>query len=214
MTFCLLCFSDEPVEDDPRYGAFYGNPEKFQIGMQDALCTSPGFCCMSFFCMPCVACFLRCKALEQVHPGQPWTQNYSCGQGYLNCCCCKSGSMGESTCPHLCMCLESYCCIGLMISATRLFVMDSYRLQPDPCDNRLIRFNNCIQLLSCICNILAAVTQNDAIDQLAAILDAIAQLVFLSIAACMQTQTNYELDHRKQSGFSDVNPPQGKEMGR
>ncbi len=42
MPICLLCFSDEPVEDDPRYGSFYQNANRFQVGMQDALCKDPG----------------------------------------------------------------------------------------------------------------------------------------------------------------------------
>jgi hypothetical protein len=42
MPFCLICFSDEPVEDDPRFGSYYQNANKFQVGMQDALCKDPG----------------------------------------------------------------------------------------------------------------------------------------------------------------------------
>jgi hypothetical protein len=71
--------------------------------------------------------------------------------------------------------------------------MDKYGLTPDPCDNRFIRFNNFIQLLACICKIAAMISQNDAIEQIAQILDIIAQLVFHTIAACMQTQTNVEV---------------------
>merc|ERR1712086_1116156 len=148
------------------------------------------------------------------NPGVKWTETYSCGQGYLNCCCCKSGNCGESTCPHLCLCLEATCCIGLAISATRLYVMDKYGLTPDPCDNRFIRFNNFIQLLACICKIAALISQNDAIEQIAQILDIIAQLVFHTIAACMQTQTNVELDFRKETNFTDVAAPGGKPMER
>jgi hypothetical protein len=114
-------------------------------------------------------------------------------QRYLDCCCLKSGSLGESTCPHLCLCCEAYCCIGLAISATRLHVMETYGIQPDPCDARIIRFNNCIQLLSCFCKLAAAISGSDAIESLAQILDLIAQLVFMSTSACMQTQTNYEV---------------------
>jgi hypothetical protein len=33
--------------------------------------------------------------------------------------------------------------------------MEKYDLQSDPCDFRLIRINNCLQLLSCMCNILS-----------------------------------------------------------
>ena len=33
------------------------------------------------------------------------------------------------------------------MSSTRMAVMDLYDLQPDPCDNRLIRMSNCCKLL-------------------------------------------------------------------
>jgi hypothetical protein len=36
---------------------------------------------MSFICIPCVACWLRIKTLEQTYPGTEWTEKYSCGQG-------------------------------------------------------------------------------------------------------------------------------------
>jgi len=34
-------------------------------------------------------------------------------------------------------------------------MMDKYSLDSDPCDYRLIRINNCLQLLACLCNIVA-----------------------------------------------------------
>lgn len=68
---------------------------------------------------------------------------YICCQGYMNCMCFKAGSCGESSCPELCLCLESFCCLGPAMSSSRMFVMDQYDLRPDPCDNRLIRFTNC-----------------------------------------------------------------------
>ncbi len=33
--------------------------------------------------------------------------------------------------------------------------MEKYDLASDPCDYRLIRINNALQILACVCNILA-----------------------------------------------------------
>ena len=41
------------------------------------------------------------------------------------------------------------------MSASRNYVMEKYDLSSDPCDYRLIRINNCLQMLACVCNILA-----------------------------------------------------------
>jgi hypothetical protein len=76
-------------------------------------------------------------------------------EGYLNFCCFKAGSCGEESCPELCLCCESCICNGLAVSASRMYVMEKYDLQMDPCDYRLIRINNCLQILACICDILA-----------------------------------------------------------
>ena len=74
-------------------------------------------------------------------------------------------------------------------------MMDHYELTPDECDNRLIRFNNCIQLLSCICHIIAIFNRD--FQQLAALIDLIADIVFLSTAGCMTAQVNYEIKYRE-----------------
>jgi len=83
---------------------------------------------------------------------------YSLFQGYYTCCCCiKAGTLGEEGCPDLVLCLESWCCNCLAISASRQYVMEKYDLQSDPCDYRLIRINNCLQILACVCDILALI---------------------------------------------------------
>lgn len=33
--------------------------------------------------------------------------------------------------------------------------MERYDLSSDPCDYRLIRISNCLQIMACICNLLA-----------------------------------------------------------
>ena len=73
--------------------------------------------------------------------------------------------------------------------------MDQYKLRPDECDNKLIRFNNCIQIFSCICNILGAFNRN--FHELAQIIDLIADIVFFSTVGCMVGQIYHELDYQK-----------------
>jgi hypothetical protein len=79
---------------------------------------------------------------------------YRCCQGYMDDICCgivKSGQCCESTCPSLCLCVESICCIGPAVSSTRIFMMDQYQLSSDACDRKLIRLSNCLQGVSCMC---------------------------------------------------------------
>ena len=73
--------------------------------------------------------------------------------------------------------------------------MDKYALQSDPCDRRIIRFNNFMQLLSCVCDILACFYPE--FRDCAEIIRLIADIVFLCTAGCMNAQVNVELKHRK-----------------
>jgi len=75
-------------------------------------------------------------------------------------------------------------------------VMDRYNLQTDPMDNRLIRFNNCIQYLACICNCLAMLDSSFA--EIAQLLDWFAHCVWHSLVGCMTAQVNYELNFRNE----------------
>lgn len=61
-------------------------------------------------------------------------------EGYFNNGCFTSGTCGESSCPELCLFIESCCCNCFAVSATRIYVMEKYDLSSDPCDYRLIRF--------------------------------------------------------------------------
>lgn len=73
----------------------------------------------------------------------------------MNFCCLQAGTCGESSCPTLCLCCEACFCNFAAVSASRMYVMEKYDLTSDPCDYRLIRINNCLQLIACICDILA-----------------------------------------------------------
>ena len=62
--------------------------------------------------------------------------------------CFRAGTLGERDCPSLCLCCESFLCVGPGMSSSRIMVMDQYGLRADPCDNRVIRLTNCLQILS------------------------------------------------------------------
>merc|ERR1719198_145994 len=76
-------------------------------------------------------------------------EKYTCCQGYFNCLCCKGGNFCEGSCPSLCLCGEAFFCCCCSMQATRFLVMDTLMVIPDPCDNRLMRCQNCIQLCAC-----------------------------------------------------------------
>jgi hypothetical protein len=67
-----------------------------------------------------------------------------------------------------------------------MVIMDTRNIAPDPCDNRLIRFSNFMQYLSCFCHILAAI--DDSFDAIADLVDFAADIVFTIISTCMQAQ--------------------------
>ena len=55
MVCCLLCFSDKPVDDDPKAH----RPNEFQITMMDGLTQNQPVCCVTCFCAPCSAIWTR-----------------------------------------------------------------------------------------------------------------------------------------------------------
>jgi len=121
--------------------------------------------------------------------------NYKCCQGYYDCLCFKAGHCGEESCPDVCLCLEAVFCNSCAVSSTRMLVMDTYFLQSDPWDRRIIRFNNCMQMLSCICHIAAII--DPSLRDCAVLIDRIADCVYYSVQACMTAQVNFELDYQK-----------------
>jgi len=210
MVCCLLCFSDDPVEGDN----YANGTNKFQLSMSDAPCKGQPTCCISFLCPTCMVCYARYQALDQDET------KYRCCQGYFDGACCgawKSGNCCEETCPLPCMFLEACICLGPSISTSRMYQMDRFDIQSDSCDRRIIRFSNCMQMLSCICWVAAIIDDN--FRQAAIILDRIADCVFYSTVACQVSQVLKEADHQRQFGeheSSTVHPaatatPMGKE---
>jgi hypothetical protein len=73
--------------------------------------------------------------------------------------------------------------------------MDMHDLRPDPCDNRLIRFSNCLVALSCFCDILAICFAQ--FRDCAQCLDSLAQMVFYCTLGCMAAQVDREISYHK-----------------
>ena len=87
------------------------------------------------------------------------------------------------------------------MSANRQYVMEEYNLESDPCDYRLIRINNCIQMLSCCCSILAMIDEN--FRHLSQLVNHVADLVYHSVSGCMTAQVAFEIDFQESREHSN-----------
>lgn len=120
----------------------------------------------------------------------------------MDCCGCKAGSCCETHCPTLCLCFEAHCCNFMAVSSSRMYVMEKYDLSSDPCDYRLIRINNCLQCLACICSILG--TFISGFRELATIVDIIADIFYHCVSGCMTAQVAHEVNYQKKMGNAGI----------
>jgi len=202
---CCLC-PEEPPEMVKSKGVsgtrdkilveMQQSPHRFGVGLKDACCAEPGCCIIAMLGVPfgCTACWARKAVLDKYHNG---VQDYVCCQGYLGqCCCvdtrecCKGSGFG--------LCLEGLCCPVLSTSLARIHLMQTKRLRPDPCDWQLIQCSNCLQLLSCILDIVA-IFFKPARD-LAHLVDCIADAFTCSVAGCMAAQIEHEIKKDNAAG--------------
>jgi len=179
----LVC-SGEPVPEDPRYNY---NARHWESSMMNTPCSN----CPAFVlgCLPISACccafYLRRKALNDN------MQRYRCCQGYFCPECCTTCDQSAPDCPNFCLCLETTLCFSCAVSSTRIFVQDERQIVTDPCDNRIIRFNNCMQILRIVCNCLAIFIAD--LREAARIIDNIGEIIYWLTIGCMQAQTHLEL---------------------
>mmetsp|Transcript_12361 Transcript_12361/g.28624 ORF Transcript_12361/g.28624 Transcript_12361/m.28624 type:complete len:217 (-) Transcript_12361:289-939(-) len=206
---CLQCLSGGPLSEEEKagkYGQAYGefaNLEEstYMISMCQAPCAEPLCWCTTMLCFCPVQVFMRHKALNHIEPGSGWS-NYRCCQGYFGCCCCGAPDLGESNCPLPCMCLEACCCPGMAVSATSIVIREHYNLGLDEDDVRLIRCNNCLQLCALCIGIISIFTESETDDEVAYVIDWIADCVFCIVSGCMTAQTYHEIKER------DNGPPE------
>lgn len=198
---CCCCFSSEPVHDDGKGGKYsIKGDHEWKLRLMSAPCDSMFPCVCGCVCPCLTACVLRKEALNTVHPDHGM-EHYQCFQGNKLCGCCCECCITCSRAPPLrypCLCVESMLCPGMSINSSRMYLQHEYSIMSDPCDNRLIRFNNCMQCLSCICTCLACVTRLQAVEQGACIFDLLSCVVHSCTIGCMAAQVNDECEHRRE----------------
>ncbi|WCJ26335.1 PLAC8 family protein [Euphorbia peplus] len=146
----------------------------------------PPYCCLSFWCGPCVSYLLRKRALYND------MSRYVCCAGYMPC----SGRCGESKCPEFCLATEVFCCFGNSVASTRFLLQDEFNIQTTKCDNCIIGFMFCLQQVACIFSIVAMIVGSDEISEASQLLSCLSDMVYCTVCACMQTQHKVELDKR------------------
>lgn len=180
MVCCLFLFSGDPIENNPKNN----RRNTFKVNLYDG-CQYQPTCCCAYCFAPCCSFHVRKKVLDYD------MTKYQCCQGYSPpCCCgcCTSGKMNEQSCPNCCLCLESCCCLGPSMSASRMYAMDKWDIKPDPMDNRLVRMTNCCLIAACVCDCLAACVPQ--CKECANVLDTIASCIFHSVMGCMVVQVD------------------------
>ncbi|OIW19826.1 hypothetical protein TanjilG_24539 [Lupinus angustifolius] len=144
------------------------------------------YCCFAVLCAPCVSYLLRKRALYDD------MSRYTCCAGYMPC----SGRCGESKCPEFCLCTEVFLCFGNSVASTRFMLQDEFNIQTTQCDNCIIGFMFCLQQLACIFSIIACIVGSQEIQEASQLLNCLADFVYCTVCACMQTQHKIEMDKR------------------
>lgn len=219
---CLFFFADEPPHDiikpgDPRAKYYFNSLPEFQVPLDRAPCAEPGCCLSSCFCWYCSVCWMRYEVLEHTGEGM---KSYTCCQGYAPPGCPAGGWCSAewyeqfcfvSSCPHLCLCCEAVCCPGCSVTATRFVMMDHYGLGASPVDNQIIRCNNFMQMLSCVCQVLGICFR--PCRDMAPMVECLADLVFTATVSCMAAQIHHEIKFRKAGGATGIAVAQAPVVG-
>lgn len=205
---CLFCFSSErlpPEEMKGKYGAQFAKYALIEGSTYKiSMCQAPTneTCCWlgSMVCFCPAQIYMRKKALNHLDPGSGWS-NYICCQGQFGgCCCIQPGEMGEKSCPVPCMCLEAFCLPGMAVSATSAVIRERYNLGLDDDDIRLIKCNNCLQIVAICASCLNICIDCEGDDLAVSIINGIADVVFCCVAGCMTAQVNHEINYRESNG--------------
>ena len=173
--------------------------KEMETGMCGACCKAPLACiCTAIpFTAPCMTFFLRKEVLGEN------MEDYQCCQGTYKCCCCHGGMCCEKNCPSCCLMIESTLCCPCAVVSTRTYMMDKYQLKPDPCDNRLIACQACVQSCGCLLTIVGCVVSclplpgadqaGKAATATGAVVSCIADGCFYVMLTCMAAQTKHQM---------------------
>ena len=196
---CILFPATPPAKADSKNRggmqnkmlAMQNNPNKFKIDLKNACCKDPLCCCVgalgTYPGCGLSACWARKSILEKKMNG---ISDFICCQGYIPKCACLDPVKCFPGSP-VGLCLEGCCCAVLSISIARMHIMELESIQPDPVDYQIIQCSNFLQMLSCVCNIIAMFVAE--LREVAACIDLIADLFTCSVAGCMIAQVNAQL---------------------
>jgi len=166
--------------------------DQFQLSMDDTLWKNQPVCLLAYLFPWCFVAYTRYLVIST-----DMTQ-YKCFQGYMDNQFCRSGELGEKSCPYSCLCLEVTCCLGPSMSSTRSTIMDQLDLRPDPYDNRIIRFNNCLMCCSCLCDVMSIFCSG--FRHCSRIIHGVSALVAYCTIGCMVSQVYNEVMYRQLRG--------------
>ncbi|KAK8640574.1 hypothetical protein V6N13_008326 [Hibiscus sabdariffa] len=158
----------------------------WQTSLMEAVQADCKYCMLAVCCAQCVSFDLRQRALHNE------MSRYECCAGYMPC----SGKCMEDKCPTFCLCLEVFLCLSNSVASTRFLLQDEYNIQTTECDNCLIAFMIILGQIACICRLLACLTGDEGLEDLAELLTCISDLVYCTVCACMQAQHKVEMDYR------------------
>ncbi|DBA97993.1 TPA: hypothetical protein ACH3X3_012829 [Trebouxia sp. C0006] len=174
-----------------------GYGQTWNTELKTACCADPGFAIS--VCSPnCISYMLRKQLIYND------MTRYVCCNGDCPC----SGRMAEQSCPEFCLCMEVFVCFTQSVASTRWAIQDQQRIMNTPCDNCLIGTMVFCQYLACLCDIAACLSGSQELAEIANFIDQIAQLIWCSVCACMQTQHKVQLDARDK-GQGPAGAPQG-----
>lgn len=196
---CCLFFCDDSSDVSVRNNnSIYGSDHllgqrqrhmnTFALSMADAYKSQPT-CCLACLC-PCYYAYVTRTTI--LTKNNEWPNNYKIFQGYGFCCGCEPCPSS----PEMSLCLESICCTGLSISASRLYMMDTYGIRPDPMDYRIIRFENCIVAIDMLLQCLVNCFKIRELRHLEHVFNEITRWIFACTAGCMVAQVLNEVGVR------------------
>jgi len=196
----ISCFSNAPLMDNELdvgrygevYGAFANDSDKFQIKLCQGPCKEPACWCRTMICCLPSQMIMRKRVLNHINPGSG-LKDYECCQGvYMD----SAGTLGESTCPVPCLCLEVCLCAGPAASATSITLREEYKLGLDEDDVRLIRLNNCIFCASAVLRCLTICIPIPCFDFADACARTTSDVLFCCTVGCILSQVHNELKFR------------------
>ena len=117
---------------------------------------------------------------------------YTCCGGFFPC----SGRCGEQKCPEFCLALESCCCFGTSVAATRFIIQDELQLQNTKTDLCLFGTQFAISQCACVCGLAACILGSDELNSLSQCLYLVSDIGFTLLCGCLQAQHYHMLEAR------------------